>query len=327
MNCISHDRHCFVWCVVCSRGPSISTGTTSIPLTIIYPPSKMCVTIHNRLVLIADGVAALATVLEARRGPPTTLKSTVKAIAAAVRGMRSGSGDKTEGNEDTSEVSGATAGTTQAVRRRARFWAAVLPYVQPMKIALAICVAALFVVLPRCVPTSPSSWWRFEITRYRVLIIFPAYVLPAVTCVTGTRTRCRTGCAWPSSCAHRFCVRTTSSRHLCDRYADALQDGLWAVVCVAFIRQDSTSSSFLTGYQVRTNRPLFHSSRVTSQAFSDPLLCLVLLLHPLPGTIPYRDHIATTVSDYDRWSPAAGRHRARLSLRLRHVLPARVPVR
>jgi hypothetical protein len=67
---------------------------------------------------------------------------------------------------------------------------------------LAICVAALFVVLPRCVATSPSSWWCFEITGYRVLM-FPASVLPAVTCVAGTRTRCRTGCgpwcAWPSS--------------------------------------------------------------------------------------------------------------------------------
>jgi len=117
---------------------------------------------HIRLVLIADGVAALATVLEARRGPPTTLKSTAKAIAAAVRGLCSSSigGGKTAGNEDTSvvgDVESGAAGTTQAARRRARVWAAVLPYVQPMKIALAICVAALFVVLPRCVATSPSS--------------------------------------------------------------------------------------------------------------------------------------------------------------------------
>ena len=28
------------------------------------------------------------------------------------------------------------------------------------------------------------------------------------------------------------------------------QNGLWATVCIAFIRQDNTSSSFLTGYQV-----------------------------------------------------------------------------
>jgi len=46
------------------------------------------------------------------------------------------------------------------------------------------------------------------------------------------------------------------------KYAQS-QNGLWATVCIAFIRQDNTSSSFLTGYQVtRANTNIINIANI-----------------------------------------------------------------
>ena len=90
----------------------------------------------------------------------------------------------------TSSSSAASSQSPPSATRRTLLMA----YAQPMKIALAITITALFVVVPQL--------------RY-----------------------------------------------------DQMQNGLWATVCIAFIRQDNTSSSFLTGYQVRRfhlTQPLPH---------------------------------------------------------------------